>query len=224
MSHPRKVTSFSFADDNVNVCTKSTMQTPKFGIIAALTKDGIIGCNGKLPWASIAQDRDHFVNTTRNKILIVGRKTFADEDQTGSHIKHVRVCIVVSRTIDASDLVSGKGHTKGPDVKLARTFDEALHLSRELSGNNDLCKTDGDIDCWVAGGERIYREALQHSICQEVHLTHIDMTLEDQTSEEKSIAYFPIDCLTQNGFEEVSRVNSGLCTFSVYKRQLPAKK
>lgn len=60
------------------------MQTPKFGIIAALTKDGIIGTNGKLPWASIAQDRDHFVNTTRNKILIVGRKTFADEDQTGS--------------------------------------------------------------------------------------------------------------------------------------------
>lgn len=130
----------------------------------------------------------------------------------------------MSRTIDASDLVSGRGDKTGPDVKLARTFNEALHLSRELSGNNDLCKTDGDIDCWVAGGECIYREALQHSNCQEVHLTHIDMTVEHQTSEENSIAHFPIDCLAQNGFEEVSRVNSGLCTFSVYKRQLPAKK
>jgi len=254
--NPRKITSTASTTNN-NICANSTMRTdcvstvqkPLFGIVAALTTNRVIGVNGSLPWkhTAIPQDRDHFVNLTHNKILIIGRKSFAEEDPTGAHVNHVRVCIVVSRTMSASDLVDrnvsiGKGgNYSGPEVKLARSFDEALDLaSREIaashfemqSGNaavdndtGDTCRSknvkNGTIECWVAGGELIYQEALQHNKADEVHLTHVDMTVDlDQCQTTKSaIALFPVDVLERNGFEEVSRVISGICTFCLYKRQ-----
>ena len=76
-----------------------------FGIVAAVTKDGLIGLNGGLPWNEpIPLDQGHFVNLTRDRLLIVGHKTYVDKDPTGSHIGHVCVCIVVLRTMDPSDL------------------------------------------------------------------------------------------------------------------------
>lgn len=215
----------------------STVQKPLFGIVAALTKNRVIGVNGSLPWkhTAIPQDRDHFVKLTHNKILIIGRKSFAEEDPTGAHVNHVRVCIVVSRTMSDSDLVDRNG---GPELKLARSFDEALDVaSHEIAANfkmqsgnaaldndkDDTCRLskNGTIECWVAGGELIYQEALQHDNADEVHLTHVDMTVDlDQYETTKSaIAFFPVDFLERNGFEEVSRVISGICTFCLYKRQ-----
>src|SRR5210317_2225901 len=79
------------------ITTKSNFHRPYFGIVAAVSKNGVIGVNGSLPSWNIPQDRNHFVNLTRNKILIVGRKTFS-EDKSGNHINHVRVCIVISKT------------------------------------------------------------------------------------------------------------------------------
>ncbi len=76
-----------------------------FGIVATVTKDGLIGVNGGLPWNEpIPLNRDHFVNLTRSRLLIVGHKTYVDKDPMGSHIGHVCICIVVSRTMDPSDL------------------------------------------------------------------------------------------------------------------------
>mmetsp|Transcript_14607 Transcript_14607/g.31782 ORF Transcript_14607/g.31782 Transcript_14607/m.31782 type:complete len:272 (-) Transcript_14607:230-1045(-) len=219
------------------VANSKTFQKPTFGIVAALAKDGVIGINGRLPWnVPIPQDRDHFVNLTRNKILIVGRKTFAEEDPTGAHINHVRVCIVVSKTMTAKDLVDrnngrsvGEGDgSSGPEVKFARSFDEALDLaSHEISSGYEkigdvrrdelLLDEKGLIQCWVAGGERIYQEALQHNNASDVHLTHVDMTVDQTTI--NSISHFPLEYLERHGFEEVSRIDSGICAFCVYKRQ-----
>jgi dihydrofolate reductase len=199
-----------------------------FGIVAAVTKDGVIGVDGGLPWNEpIPLDRGHFVDLTRDRILIVGRKTYADEDPTGSHIGHVRVCIVVSRTIDPSDLAD-RNDARGdfPVVKLARSFDEALDMaSDEISSGEGTAEGRGEnvgdcksetIECWVAGGERIYSEALRHGNANEVHLTHIDKSVDRTTN--RDIARFPMACLKDHGFEEISRRNSGICSFRVYKR------
>ena len=198
---------------------------PRFGIVAALASDGVIGINGGLPWTEpIPQDRDHFVNLTRNKVLIVGRKTFAEEDPTGAHISHVRVCIVVSRTMDASDLVArndeGDIASQSPELKLASSFNEALDLASQLSdtaATGESQNSNDTINCWVGGGQYIYQEALQHDNATEVHLTHVDMKAD--ITEKNAVAYFPVEHLKRHGFEEVSRVDSGICSFSLYKRQ-----
>jgi dihydrofolate reductase len=199
-----------------------------FGIVAAITKDGVIGVDGGLPWDDpIPLDRGHFVDLTRDRILIVGRKTYADEDPTMSHIGHVRVCIVVSRTMKHSDLAD-RNDSPGdfPVVKLARSFDEALDMaSDETSSGERTTEGRGEnvgdrksqtIECWVAGGEHIYSEALRHGNLDEVHLTHVDMSVDRTTNRE--FAHFPMACLKEHGFEEISRRDSGICSFRVYKR------
>ncbi|KAL7523916.1 hypothetical protein ACHAWF_000746 [Thalassiosira exigua] len=196
----------------------NAIRKPLFGVVAALTKDGVIGVNGRLPWDTIPDDRNRFVNLTHDKILILGRKTFVEEDPTGAHVNHARTCIVVSKTMNASDIIdknNGSIHegSAGMAVKLARSFEEALDLaSLELSNDDESRRLDnaasgvgsidthGDIDCWVVGGERIFQEALEHTNAKEVHLTHVNMTYLDGTNVTKgAITRFPLEYLENNG-------------------------
>ena len=199
-------------------------QQPKFGIVAAVSKDVIIGVNGRLPWKSIPQDINHFINLTRNKILIVGRKTFVDEDPTGGHVKHVRVCIVVSKTMSATDLAKSKTSDKvscHPQIMISHSFEDALDKASTqiLQSEESVNSSSNDISVWVAGGERIYKEALQHDNAVDVQLTHIDMSVGKRVAEEAAtIAYFPVDTLKSCGYKEVSRYTSGICSFCMYRR------
>lgn len=244
------------SSNNATTANRRQQRQPTFGLIAAVTRNGIIGINNKLPWKHnnlIPQDWDHFIHLTRNKILIMGRKTFGEEDPTRAHVNHARVCIVVSNTMKESDLLlqhDGNdidvSSSVGPEliVKLARSFDEALDLASDeeallqsgiVKDVPDENQTDDDhrttiidntnsqtIDCWVAGGENIYREALLHENAKEVQLTHVDMEVNldqcESSSARSSIAYFPLEEMKRQGFKRVSSVSSGLCDFCVYKR------
>jgi hypothetical protein len=53
------------------------------------------------------------------------------------------------------------------------------------------------IECWVTGGERIYGNV------NKVHLTHINVSIDQTTNHD--IARFPMACLKEHGFEEISR-------------------
>jgi len=222
----------------------TSLPKPSFGIVAALTNNHVIGINGGLPWEFLPQDLEFLNNLIRDKVFILGRKSFFD----GGDLSLVRACIVVSRTLDESEIVLGNGQEDGspppgrnrPKVRVARSFEEALEMaSQEMSVYKDCSssstavnangrdgmhqnKEGGEIECWIGGGERIYQEALQHDSCKEVHLSHVDMTvdLNDEANAKKEVAYFPMDSLEGNGFEEVkvSRVTSGICTFCLYKR------
>lgn len=181
---------------------------------------------------NISLDRDRFVTLTSNKILILGRRTFADEDPTGEHVKHARVCIVVSKSMNQLDLVAVKRNNEvGPTVKLARSLDEALDMaSNELLLVNDesthfdqgeVLKDDvlHKIQCWVAGGEMIYKEALQHPNANVVHLTLVDMIAKQKGQQHyATIAHFPMDYLGRYGFQEKCWETMGGITFCLYKK------
>lgn len=205
---------------------------PLFGIIAAMNKQHIIGINGSLPWDHLPQDKAHFVDMTRDKILIIGRKSFAEEDPSGSHIKHVRACVVLSKTMNDKELMELEEKRKDPKLKLARSFEDALHIVSDLnrcrSGNAELnCDFSAQhcngIDCWVAGGAGIYKEALQHANLVEVNLTHVDTEIDaeslNQFQKDNTITYFPMNAFRRILFEEVSSKVDGSCTFCVYKRK-----
>ena len=63
-------------------------------LIAAMTADGIIGKNGRLPWR-IPEELAHFKQVTMGKPLIMGRKTF---DSLGGRTLPDRQMIVVSHS------------------------------------------------------------------------------------------------------------------------------
>ena len=196
--------------------------------MGAMTKNHVIGVNGSLPWKNLTQDKNHFINLTRNKVLIVGRKTFALEDPSLSHIRHARACIVVSRTMNQEDLISVRNANNSTNIEtkmlLARSFDEALELAnaekhRRIIKSENVYVDNETIDCWVAGGEAMYRDALHHSNAVEVQLTHVDMMID--TNQFREIAYFPVGDMNKDAWEQVSSCRDGeLCEFKVWRKKI----
>ena len=196
--------------------------------MGAMTKNHVIGVNGSLPWKNLTQDKNHFINLTRNKVLIVGRKTFALEDPSLSHIRHARACIVVSRTMNQEDLISVGNANNSTNIEtkmlLARSFDEALELAnaekhRRIIKSENVYVDNETIDCWVAGGEAIYRDALHHPDAVEVQLTHVDMMID--TNQFREIAYFPVGDMNKDAWEQVSSCRDGeLCEFKVWRKKI----
>ena len=187
----------------------------RFGIVSAMSKNRIIGVHGKLPW-DLPNDRQHFKSLTRDKIIILGRKTYHDTPRE-LNIRHARSCIVVSRTAP-EDMGSDK-------VQVARSLPEALHLAKQLEE-----KTDGDsLDCWVCGGERLYTEALQHKSAYELHLTMVDTMVDVvplENGQSPEMALFPAKYRWDRHFDEVSRrleADNGAdapdCSYVVYRRK-----
>jgi len=167
----------------------------KFGVVAAMARNRVMGVNGQLPW-NLPQDRKYFVDLTRDKILIMGRRTY-EEQPTKSHICHAAKNIVVSRTLDESH---------DPDIEVVRSFPEALHLAKVRVKES---QKEDSLECWIVGGERIYSEALNHPSARELHLTIVDMEVDISagTNEDLNtkVALFPAKYRWDRHFDEVER-------------------
>ena len=186
----------------------------KFGLVAALSIDGIIGVDGRLPW-NLPRDREHFVDLTKGRVLVVGRKTF-EEDKTGSHVDHARLCIVVS----SRSLVL-KNNQKDR-IRTARNLHDALSIAKMNSADHRVPPQ--TIDCWIAGGERLYEEALIHRDLERIELTRVRTTMAELSRRETGngaveVARFPMDLLPREGeFHLVSCRKDGDCSFCSYLR------
>lgn len=188
----------------------------EFGIVVAMSDNRVIGLNGKIPWPRCAEDRQNFKSLTRDGILIIGRKTY-DEEPNQKHICHTKECIVVSKTL--SPQVLEQSNVGAPETKLtiASSLTDALRLAREASENMySLSDDDGSIKCWVAGGERLYEEALRHRSAKELHLTtiHMDVDVEGarkKTAQGKQIGFamFPAKHRWDQRYRVASRVQGG---------------
>lgn len=106
-------------------------------IIAAVSKNGIIGYEGKIPWDCKAE-LQHFKNTTSGFPIIMGRKTW---EAIGSPLKN-RVNIIISKSINASK--------KNVDYFVFNSLKKAFAYC-ELNDHNK---------CFIIGGSQIYKTAL----------------------------------------------------------------
>ncbi|CAJ1969234.1 unnamed protein product [Cylindrotheca closterium] len=194
---------------------ESKKQEPidQFGIVAAISacKNRVIGINGKIPW-SAPEDRRIFKSLTQDSILIIGRKTLEEHPKL-EHVDHAKHCIVISKSM--SDLDSYEIEDGSPNdvqLSLAKSLDEALHQAREL---NDACEkypddanetSNQDISCWVAGGERLYGEALRHRSLKELRLSWVHMDITPPSPEAAiPFARFPAKYYWDNKFKEISK-------------------
>jgi dihydrofolate reductase len=166
--------------------------------VAAMSRNRIIGVGGTLPWPKLTEDRAYFKNLTRNKILILGRKTL-QENIALKHVSHVRRCIVVSKTLQQQHLQEYPNHF----ISIAKSFPEALSLAKEYDNTSG-----DDIDCWIGGGEKIYEEALQHPSAHQVHLTIVDLDVDMNADEIKDIAMFPAKYRWDRNFKRISILKS----------------
>ncbi len=103
--------------------------------IAAMSVNGVIGVNNKLPW-HIPEDLKHFKRLTKDKTMIMGRKTY---DSLPDVVKQ-RECVVVSRNpkygIAFDDLIDNLDPNKeyiviggGEIYKLFNDYVDTLYLT-----------------------------------------------------------------------------------------------
>ena len=109
----------------------------KVSLIVAMAEGGVIGRAGRLPWHLLA-DLARFKRLTMDHHLILGRRTW---ESIGRALPGRRM-LVVSRQARALQLPEG--------VQGVTSLDEALQIAAAA----------GDDEVFVAGGARVYREAL----------------------------------------------------------------
>eukprot|EP00429_Kryptoperidinium_foliaceum_P011548 CAMPEP_0176005378 /NCGR_PEP_ID=MMETSP0120_2-20121206/2174_1 /TAXON_ID=160619 /ORGANISM="Kryptoperidinium foliaceum, Strain CCMP 1326" /LENGTH=170 /DNA_ID=CAMNT_0017338081 /DNA_START=410 /DNA_END=922 /DNA_ORIENTATION=- len=156
-----------------------------------MSKNGIIGVNGDLPW-SLPEDRKIFMGLTRNRILIIGRRTFEEHPQL-AHINHTRYCIVVSRTLQ--HIKPDAVHAPNTQLLSATSLSEAIRLAgetwKDVAPDAEANMDAKGLFCWVAGGESIYREALSQSSASELHLSVVDVDIDASKYYPQQVARFP---------------------------------
>jgi len=121
----------------------------KISIIAAVSIDGIIGKDNKIPW-SCPEDMAHFRSSTLDSTIIMGRKTF---ESMGSKCLPKRNNILVSNSYFENSLKSLVCKYKLPEsLKLTDSLTEAIEEGQKL-----------DKPIFLIGGSFIYQQGLNYA-------------------------------------------------------------
>jgi len=126
-----------------------------FSLVVAASVNDIIGADGALPWY-LPGDLRRFRELTTGHVVVMGRLTYQSILDRLGHPLTGRISVVVSRTL---------GETGYPEVRVARSFSEALALAEALAAEA------GDSEFFVIGGESVYRDALP--LADRVYLTRV---------------------------------------------------
>ena len=122
-------------------------------IIAAVSKNGVIGVDNKLPW-DLPEDLKRFKELTTGNVVIMGRKTY---ESIGKPLPN-RINIVVTR--DKNFFT--------PNVIVANSLDSAL------------LKAGGNKDIFIIGGGEIYKQSI--GFADKLYITEVDMEVEGDTT------------------------------------------
>lgn len=134
----------------------------RVSLVVAAARNGVIGCEGEIPWR-LPDDQRFFRALTTGHCIVMGRKTF---ESIGRALPN-RTNVVLSRG-DASAI---RGETQG--VQTASGLAEAEAWARG----------EGFPELFVIGGEALYRDALVHA--DRIYLTRVD-------AEPEGDVFFPV--------------------------------
>ncbi len=131
-------------------------------IVCCDSKNGI-GKNNGLPWSGTAEgsaDMRHFVKTTQNGIVCMGRNTWNSIPKANRPLKN-RVNIVLSKSMESTD------------EKDSYVFNSLEQCNTWLNEHPDY-KNWQKHTRWVIGGEQIYKAYLQKNWINEIVMTKMN--------------------------------------------------
>ena len=124
-------------------------------IIVAVSRNGIIGRDGDMPWR-LSSDLKRFKALTSGKPVVMGRKTY---ESIGKPLPG-RPNVVISRQAVIDQ----------PDVSMAQSLPEALTIAEKIAvetGVGEIC---------IAGGGQVYAQAI--GLADRMCVTHVEADLE----------------------------------------------
>jgi dihydrofolate reductase len=126
-------------------------------LIAALSKNRVIGKNNDLPW-HLPDDMKYFMNTTKAHHVIMGRKNYESIPEKFRPLPN-RTNIVVTR----------QKEYRAPQCILVNKLEDGIALAKDA----------GDKELFIIGGAEIYALGLKYAT--RLYLTEIDSTIEGDT-------------------------------------------
>ena len=126
-------------------------------LIAARSRNGVIGRNNDLPW-KLPDDSRYFMRTTKGHYAIMGRRNYDSLPEPYKPLPH-RTNIVVTR----------QPKFNAPGCIVVHSLEHALDIARE----ND------EQEAFVIGGSEIYKLALP--VAHRLYLTEIDADVDGDT-------------------------------------------
>ena len=127
-------------------------------LIAALSKNYVIGKNNDLPW-HLPDDMKYFMQTTKGHHVIMGRKNYDSIPEKFRPLPN-RANIVVTRQLDFA----------APDCIIVNSIDQGLDIARKAD----------EEEVFIIGGAEIYKGALK--ILHRMYLTEIKAEIEGDTN------------------------------------------
>ncbi len=100
------------------------MIVPQIIGIMAVAENGVIGTKGRLPW-HYPEDLDFFEKTTKNQVIVMGRKTC---DSLPDHLFRDRQAIVFSRNFKYSHFGAITVHSTEEFFKNIHQMDSSLKI------------------------------------------------------------------------------------------------
>lgn len=126
-------------------------------LIAALTRNRVIGKDNDLPW-HLPDDMKYFMQTTKGHHVVMGRKNYDSIPEKFRPLPN-RTNIVVTRQKDL----------KLPGCLVVNALEDAVSIARNA----------GESEVFIIGGSTIYRLGLPFA--DRLYLTEIDAELDGDT-------------------------------------------
>ncbi len=152
----------------------------QISLIAAVSKNGVIGKDNALPWHCPA-DLQFFRQTTQGKVVIMGRKTFFSLNNKPL-AKRLNIVLTRNLTYDV------------PGCRVAHSAEAALAIAREEKGNDQEVMVIGGADIYalfLPNADRLYLTVLNQDFEGDVFFPTVKWA-DWFLSEEKPYAEFVI--------------------------------
>lgn len=178
------------------------MTKPMISLIAAMSKNRVIGNKNKIPW-NIPEDMAYLRETTRGKPLIMGRATYESIanyrqiDPKKQRAMPGRFNVLVTRDMGyfgADQIPNGVGLATNPADALSRAFDFAVQENID--------------EIFIFGGAQIYKELLNKA--QRLYLTEIDKNYDGDS-------FFPE--IQNDAWAQISSDKRDGFAFNIYDRK-----
>ncbi|WP_422362350.1 dihydrofolate reductase [Reichenbachiella sp.] len=127
----------------------------KVSLIAAMTKNRVIGINNDLPW-HLPDDMKYFMETTKGHVVIMGRKNFDSLPPKFKPLPH-RTNVILTRQqgFEVNDCV----------------------VYHDINDAYVFADEQGEQELFVIGGGQIYQMAMERA--DMIYLTEIDAHIEN---------------------------------------------
>lgn len=140
----------------VEIDASAALDHVKIAFVVARTRNGVIGCAGRMPWR-LKTDMRHFRSVTMGKPIVMGRKTW--ESLRGPLVG--RDNIVLSRSI----------HNRPTDAWLYSDLEQAIATAKSravLRSVDEIC---------IIGGGDVFEQLMGR--VDRIYLTEIDAVIEE---------------------------------------------